>query len=89
MKISADEKQYRVFNRTDGALADAGSMTLKEAKEFIRRCPARYRRQGYYLTSSQEWISAGCVEWEMVDENLDPVAAGGRDNAPGHAAPPT
>ena len=86
--MNTDEKQYRVFNRTDGVFAAPDMMTLSEAKEFIWRFPARYRRQGYYLTSSQEWIPAGCVELEIVDENLDPVLAAGRDGAAGHADPP-
>jgi len=89
MKMKSEEKQYRVFNRTDGVFAAPSLMTLSEAEEFIRRFPARFRRQGYYFTASRERIPASYVELEIVDENLDPVLAGGQDGAPGHADPPT
>ena len=82
------ERRYLVFNRTDGVFADPGLMTLREAEEFIRQFPARFRRQGYYLTASGEPIPAECVELEIVDENLDPVLVGCDGDAPGYADPP-
>jgi len=88
--MNTNEKQYRVFNRTDGVFAAPDLMTLSKAEEFIRRFPARYSGQGYhYFTASQEWIPVGCVELEIVDENLEPVTARRRDDTPGHATSPT
>ena len=78
------EKRYRVFNRTDGILADPRQMTLDEAKTFIRSFPRRFARQGYYLTATRERIQPEEVELEILDKHWKPVLI---EHAPGYAEP--
>ena len=66
----ADEKRFMVFNRTDGVLAHPELMTRAEAEAFLESFPARFRRQGYYLTASRRRIPAQCVELEIVDRHV-------------------
>ena len=65
--------RFRIFNRTDGILADPRLMTHEEAEAFIKDFPKRYRQQDYYLTASRERIPAEAVELEIVDEEMNPV----------------
>ena len=79
---SRSERRFLVYNRTDGIIAHPALMTLAEATEFIRRFPARFDRQGYYLTASRERVLASAVEFQIIDERLHPVLPD--DEASGH-----
>ena len=70
---AAGERRFLVYNRTDGIIAHPALMTFAEAKEFIRRFPERFSRQGYYLTASRDRVPACAVELQIVDESLSPV----------------
>lgn len=62
----AAERRYQVFNCTDGIWASPLPMTWAEAEVFVKDFPARYGRQGYYLTASRERIRPEDVELEVV-----------------------
>ena len=63
-------RRYLVWNCTDGVFAHPEPMTLAQAQVFIREFPARYRRQGYYLTADGLRIRPEHVQLEVVDEDL-------------------
>lgn len=70
--MKTTEKRFLVYNLIDGVLACPDLLTLAEARRFIRSFPARFTRQGYYLTASGERIRPDVVEFDIVDAGADP-----------------
>ena len=46
-------------------------MTKKEAIQFIKDFPKRFKAQGYYRTSNREMIPPESVELEMIEYTPD------------------
>lgn len=63
------EREYLVFNATDGIPASPELMTWKEAEAFCREFPERFRAQGHCFTSRRNRIPPEEVVLLILDDN--------------------